>query len=201
MASKAGPSKTSQTQKKRRQMILSVAREIVSKQGGEALNMKELASIADVPRATLYRYYASKEQLISDMALDWGNSLLARLQENAPTGKTFGEKVSSVFESILKEAKDNPNLIAITLSSLLSDDSAVVSMQSEFERLLPALMESAVDYSQIEEVDKVIDVLLRLLLANLMLLSLGRGDLQQSLDNMVFAAQGLMGSERWNSAN
>jgi hypothetical protein len=71
-------------------------------------------------------------------------------------------------------------------------------MQIEFEGLLPAALSSAVDYRSIPESKKVMDVLLRLLLANLQMLSSGRSGLKESLSHMVFAAEKLMGKKYWD---
>ena len=183
----------------RKQKILIAAREVISKHGGASLNMKELAQITEVPRASLYRTYASKEHIISDITLEWGLSLAKRLQATAPKGKTNGAKIKSVFKSILQEAESNPRLISAVLENLLSDDDTTRNMQIKFEELLPALLASVIDYQSIPEARKVMDCFLRLLLANLLMLSSGRSDLKESLSQMTFSAEKLTGIDYWNS--
>lgn len=182
----------------RRKKILTTARKIISEQGAAGLNMKELALLADVPRASLYRTYAGKEHIISEITLEWGLSLVGRLQAETPKGRTNGTRVRSVFKSILQEADNNPLLTSAVLENLLSPDDSTRNMQIKFEALLPALLVSAIDYESIPQSKKVTDVLLRLLLANLQMQSSGRSSMKESLTNMVFAAEKLMGQEFWN---
>ncbi len=188
----------SDAKQERKQRILDAARRVISEQGADALNMKELAQIADVPRASLYRAYASKEHIISDITLEWGSSFASRLQGRSSRGRTNGERIKSVFKSTLQEAEDNPLLIGAVLGNILSTDDNTRNMQIEFEGLLPAALSSAVDYRSIPESKKVMDVLLRLLLANLQMLSSGRSGLKESLSHMVFAAEKLMGKKYWD---
>jgi AcrR family transcriptional regulator len=188
----------SDTKQKRKRKILDAAKKLVSEQGAGSLNMKELARIADVPRASLYRSYASKEHIISDITLEWGLSFASRLQTSSPRGRTKGERIKRVFKIILQEAEDNPLLIGAVLGNILSTDDSTRTMQIEFERLLPAALSSAVDCRSIPESKKVMDVLLRLLLANLEMLSSGRSSLKEALSHMVFAAEKLTGEKYWN---
>jgi len=189
----------SNTKLERKQKILIAARDVISKHGSASLNMKELALIAEVPRASLYRTYTSKEHIISDLTLEWGLSLVKRLQAAAPKGKTNGAKIKSVFKSILQEAENNPRLISAVLENLLSDDDSTRKLQIKFEELLPALLTSVIDYQSIPEAKKVMDCFLRLLLANLLMLSSGRSSLKESLSQMTFAAEKLTGADYWNN--
>ncbi|OUS25254.1 hypothetical protein A9Q99_21920 [Gammaproteobacteria bacterium 45_16_T64] len=189
----------SNTKIERKQKILNAAIEVISEHGSASLNMKELAQIAEVPRASLYRTYASKEHIISDITLEWGLSLVKRLQATAPRGKTNGAKIGSVFKSILQEAESNPRLISAVLENLLSADDTTRNMQIKFEELLPTLLSSVIDYQSIPEAKKVMDSFLRLLLANLLMLSSGRDSLKESLSHMIFAAEKLTGADYWNS--
>ncbi len=190
---------TQDSKLERKHKILVAARKVISEYGGASLNMKELAQIAEVPRASLYRVYASKEHIISDITLDWGLSLVKRLQTKKPKGKTNGAKIKHVFKNILQEAENNPLLIGAVLENLLSADDTTRNMQVKFEELLPALLAPAIDYQSIPDAKKVMDTLLRLLLANLLMLSSGRSSLKESLSHMIFAAEKLTGLEYWNN--
>ena len=189
----------SNTKLERKQKILIAARKVITEHGSAGLNMKELAQIAEVPRASLYRTYTSKEHIISDITLEWGLSLVERLQTTAPKGKTNGAKIKGIFKSILQEAESNPLLISAVLENLLSADDTTRNMQVKFEDLLPALLASVIDYQSIPEAKKVMDAFLRLLLANLLMLSSGRSSLKESLSHMIFSAEKLTGMEYWNS--
>lgn len=189
--------KLSENQITRRANILSVARQIITEEGSEALNMKEVARRADVPRATLYRYYTSRDHLMTDLALEWGHSLLQRLQSRAMVGHTLGDRITSVLESILIEAVENPNLIAVTLSSLVSRDAAAVAMQADIEQLLPKMFNAVFDQEALADSPQILDVMHRLLLGSLFLLSSGRDQLDMALHNLTYTARSLLGETLW----
>jgi len=190
---------TKEIKELRRQVIIDAARELISVHGSVGLNMKELATLAGVPRASLYRMYSSKEHIISEITLDLGVEFAQRLQAEKPRGKTAGAKITYIFKRLLQEAESDPRLIAAVLESLVSNDSNSIALQLGIEALLPKLLSLAVDVDSLPDANCVIDVLLRLLLANLQMMTSGRVSLQEALGNMTFAAERLMGSECWKS--
>lgn len=190
--------KLNPAQLKRRDQILQATREIISSEGSEALSMQDVAKKAAVPRVTLYRYYSSREHLISDMALAWGRSLVERLQRTVPPGTTVGEKATAVFESIFDEAEQNPRLIGVTLSSLLSPDPATMQLYADIEQLLPSLLGTVIEAHEIPDAEYVLGTLNRLILANLLLLSSGRSETDEAIDNMACTARLLLGEEIWS---
>ena len=183
----------------RKKKLIAKAIKMISEEGYESFNMKKLASLTGVPRASLYRAYASKEHLVSEITLDWGLSLVSRLQKQPHLGRTNGAKIKRVFKSILEEAQHNPLLIQAVLDNLLSSDENTRNMQIEIEGLLPALLSSAIDHKSIPNSTKVLSILLRLLLAELQMLTSGRSDLKLSVSHMVFTAEKLIGEDFWNN--
>ena len=187
----------SDKQESRRSRIIDKARAIISAHGADGLSMKELGRQADVPRASLYRIYDNKEHVISDLTLEWGMSLAQRLHGETAGGRSNGERIAHVLKSILQEAENNPLLIGAVLDHLLAANDSSRNRQRQFEALLPALLDSAVDLQTIPDTARVMDVLLRLLLGNLQVMSSGRSTLDESLDNMTFAAEKLVGEKYW----
>ena len=190
--------KLSPSQQKRRNRILTVTREIISSKGSDDFNMLDVAKKAGISRATLYRYYSDRDHLISDMALDWGLSLVERLQSATPPGETIGEKLTAVFSSLFEEADQSPNLIAVTLNVIISPNYALVASHVDVEQLLPSLLNVVIDENEVEDPDFVLGTLGRLTLANMLFLNSGRSSLQEAVDNMARNARLLYGEELWN---
>ncbi len=190
--------KPNRARQDRRKNILAATREIISHKGSDDFNMQDIAQKAGVSRATLYRYYADRDHLINDMAVDWGLSLIERLRSTKPPGKTIGEKLTAVFTSLLEEADRNPNLIAIILSVLISPDYDLVASHVDVEQLLPSLLNVVIDESEVNDPDFILGTLGRLTLANLLYLNSGRSDLPEAVDNMAENARLLFGDELWN---
>jgi len=188
----------SPVQVKRRKKILAATRDIISRNGSYALNMQDVADKAGISRVTLYRYYASREDLINDMALDWGLSLVERLQFTSPHGRTIGEKLAAVIASLFEEADQNPNLIASTLNVLISPNYTLAASHVDVEQLLPSLLNVVIDESEVQDPDFVLGTLGRLTLANLLFLNSGRSSMKDAVDNMAHNARLLYGEELWN---
>jgi len=188
----------SPTQVKRREKILAATREIISRGGSDALNMQDVAAKAGVARATLYRYYSSREHLINDMALDWGLSLMERMRKAIPTGNTVGERIIAVFANIFEEARQNPNLISATINVLISPDYSSFESHVDVEHLLPSLLNMVIDEKEVSDPDFVLGMLSRLTLANLLYLNSGRCDVKEAVGYMRYAASLLYGEETWN---
>jgi AcrR family transcriptional regulator len=51
--------------RKRVELLLKAARELLAEGGVEALTMRSLAARADIPVATIYRYFANREEIIA----------------------------------------------------------------------------------------------------------------------------------------
>ena len=190
--------KPNRAQQKRRKGILAATREIISNEGTDGFNMQDIARKAGVSRATLYRYYADRDHLINDMALDWGLSLIERLRSAMPPGRTIGEKLAAVFTSLFEEADRNPNLISIILNVLISPDYDLAASHVDVEQLLPSLLNVVINESELHDPDFVLGTLGRLTLANLLYLNSGRSGLQEAIDNMAHNARLLYGDELWN---
>ena len=58
-------------QSERRIRIRDAARELVAKDGYSAVTIREVAERARVARATVYRYYSSKDHLLADVIMEW----------------------------------------------------------------------------------------------------------------------------------
>lgn len=190
--------KLSPAQQKRRNKILAATREIISSKGSDDFNMLDVAKKAGISRATLYRYYSDRDHLINDMALDWGLSLIERLQCATPPGHTVGEKLTAVFASIFEEAEQHLNLIEATLSSIISPNYLLVSSHVDVEQLFPSLIEMVIDNKKVQNPDFVLGTLSRLMLANLLYLNSGRCELKEAIDNIAAAARLLYGDKLWN---
>ena len=69
-------------QQKRKERILTTTRELLSKQGYDGINMRDLAVAADVATTTLYNLYQSKDSLILAALIDLLEQMTADAQSN-----------------------------------------------------------------------------------------------------------------------
>ena len=109
------------------QLILRAANELVVRIGYRAVTMSGLADCAGISRATLYRYYPTKEQLFSDASLLWVFSFVGSLHK-VPVAPTVGERVISVIHQAFNIIEDNPKLVTAYIETITTDSSANSSL-------------------------------------------------------------------------
>jgi AcrR family transcriptional regulator len=68
---------------------------------GEAASMEEIASAAGIGRATLYRYFPSREELLGAMAAASVQELAARIREAALEVVPFEEAIARLARGII----------------------------------------------------------------------------------------------------
>ncbi len=81
-------------QRARYDRVIAVATEVLSADGLEAVQMKDLAQRAGVSLATLYRYFPSKDYLLLAVALARYQAALRKVSAEVPRGDTVRERVA-----------------------------------------------------------------------------------------------------------
>lgn len=178
----------------RKQHIVQVAQSMVLAGGADNFSMKQLSVNAGVPRATLYRYYANKYQLFSDVTLYWSADFFQRLSQQQLAKKTIGETVNAVVYEILQEASAKPALMNMVLTSLLAEDDKVGQQQILIEQVLPTLLGLVLTKRQLQQCEGAWPLLNRLLLSSLLLLTRKKETIQQSYTLLEQASQALLGN-------
>ena len=181
----------------RERVILAEARRVLSTEGSAALNMKALAEVTGVPRATLYRAYPGKDELVRAVTLAWGTEFAQRIARAKPRGGTRGARLTSLYRRLLREAEGDPKLIAAVLESLAVGDANAAPALGPIEALWPNLVRLVVDVDRMHDADQVLEVLLGVLFANLQWMTSGRTRLDQALSSLVFATERLVGTAYW----
>jgi AcrR family transcriptional regulator len=115
----------------RRKRALAAARAIAAEGGYEAVTMRYVAQRSGVSRATLYRYFSSKDQLLVEVSLDLNASLVQDLKIHPPAGDTLAERLTDTFARALEPLAREPKLLAATLRAFFADDPAVNALGPE----------------------------------------------------------------------
>jgi len=116
----------------RRKTILNCARELVLTQGVEHVNMEDIASKAELSKATVYLYFSSKEELLNEICEESAKLFCERLKIFSKTGlkgmealKLFWRGYVEIFGSF------NEMIIIFRVRNYLNSWMAVVSMESK----------------------------------------------------------------------
>lgn len=92
---------TTASQRARRRRILNAAVSLARQGGYDAVQMREVADLADVALGTLYRYFPSKVHLLSAAMVRQLESLQEQLVREQPEASDPGERVLAVINRLI----------------------------------------------------------------------------------------------------
>lgn len=113
----------------RRRRVLDAALALAVSGGFEAVQMRDVATEADVALGTVYRYFSSKERLLLEANIEQINALAVRLDQRPPRGDTPAERVKDVLRranrALLKQREVTTAMVRALASSPPSEADAV----------------------------------------------------------------------------
>ena len=173
-----------------RARILDAARQLIHEQGHEAVGMEAIATTAGVSRATMYRYFASKEHVVCAAALAWGQDLAARIPD-AIAATEAAAAVDVAIEQVVAEAASDLPMIRATMASVMAlgpvADEFRVGVRQMFQDLLGGAVNNAA-----ATLDPSMTLLGRIFFADLALLSVGDITVEQCVEELGLAARRLL---------
>ena len=125
-----------------RERILAATAEVLGSRGMTKLSLSEVALQAGVSRPTLYRWFASKDELIAAFAV-WEGQMFERGVASASAAAPADEKLDAALKFIveyqqsypgLRMADIEPELVIKRLSQVIP------SMRERLERLLDTVL-------------------------------------------------------------
>jgi AcrR family transcriptional regulator len=106
----------------RRGAAIAAARRLAQEGGYVAVTMQSVAERSGVGRATLYRYFASKDHLLAEVVLAWGAELSEELRRRSLAGATPAARVAEVLLHVVGAARAEPRLTSAVLAAATSAD-------------------------------------------------------------------------------
>ncbi|RXZ80868.1 TetR/AcrR family transcriptional regulator [Paenibacillaceae bacterium] len=82
---------------KKIEQIYHVSFELFSKHGFQKVSVNEIAHKAKVSPATIYNYFGTKEQLYTDMVVNWMDKQLEHYEEILDSTRSFPEKTREIM--------------------------------------------------------------------------------------------------------
>ncbi len=160
----------------RRVRIRDAARRLASDGGYAAVTIDAVATRARVARATVYRYFMSKDHLLAEVSVAWGAEIVQVLVADPPRGARVGVRVGEVFARVIEIASQDRKLAASVLEAATSSDPAVSGddQQRQLAGLVGAYLDIAVGDEDLPDRDTVGTILGHVLLSVLLQLTSGR---------------------------
>lgn len=129
-----------------KQEILSIARELFSRSGYEAVGIQQICTSAGITKPSLYYHYGNKERLLAEVAGDATSGFLGVLVNGSQEIPFSGDVVSdirSLFSKVLWFSRKHPARFQIILQMLYPPQGSVLGGigQSELHRIRATLMQ------------------------------------------------------------
>ncbi|HEY2427542.1 MAG TPA: TetR family transcriptional regulator [Acidimicrobiales bacterium] len=127
----------------RRSRVLAAAIELASEGGYDAVQMRDVATRAQVALGTIYRYFTSKDQLLAAALVEWSSDLERKLALRPPKGDAPADRVVDVLRRASRAMERNPTLTSALVTAIASPDPAVRESQRDVDQIMVTLVSEA----------------------------------------------------------
>ncbi len=157
----------SPAQSEKRAEARRVASKLAAEGGYDAVTMTAVADRIGVSRATIYRYFASRDHLLAEIMADWTERINEDLRTNPPRGRTPAERVGEAFERIMMTAARNRGLTSAMLLAATSSDPAAKEAFPSWSGPVELYLKTLLGEDKIAELDEIVPVLTHVLFSAL----------------------------------
>jgi AcrR family transcriptional regulator len=178
----------------RKRRLLDAAVELAAEGGYDAVQMRDVAARAEVALGTLYRHYASKDQLLLAALADQATTLRERLDQRPPRGDAPAERVADVLRRATRALERQPRVTHAMVTAMSVSDDSAAPVKQEINETLRAIIVDAVDGAPVADLDDVVRVLGSVWFAELTFWSGGLTDATAMADHLARAAALLLGA-------
>lgn len=176
----------------RKQRILAAAIVLAAEGGYDAVQMRDVAARAEVALGTLYRHYASKDQLLLSAMAAQASALRERLVARPPRGDSPAARVADVLRRASRALEREPQVTRAMLTAMSVADGDTIAVKHAIDATLRAIITDAVDGTKIDALDDIVRVLGSVWFAELTSWSNGLARDGAIADNLTRAAELLL---------
>lgn len=131
------------SQAARRERVLRAALDLGATGGYDAVQMRDVATSADVALGTIYRYFSSKDHLLAAAMVEWVHDLERRVGHRPPKGETVADRVHDVLVRASRAMEKEPKLSEAVVTALLSPDRGAASCQEDVAATMNRILATA----------------------------------------------------------
>lgn len=187
------PKELTEKQSARRRRVIRAAMELAAGGGYEAVQMRDVASKADVALGTLYRYFPSKDHLLVAALGEWAAEMQRRVTQRPPQAASAAERVASVLRRAARALERQPMLttaLVTALTNLSFDDPAAAGFaKAVYDTMSETITRAMADGDKVRDREAVIRVLGHVWLAALVARTRGWEEQGQMADDLDTAAR------------
>jgi AcrR family transcriptional regulator len=119
------------SQAARRQRVIVAAMELGAAGGYDAVQMRDVATQANVALGTIYRYFVGKDHLLAAALVEWARDLERRVSQKPPKGDTISDRMVDILRRATRAMEREPELSAAVVTALSQPDPQVAECQQE----------------------------------------------------------------------
>jgi AcrR family transcriptional regulator len=127
----------------RRARVLDAALSLAAEGGYDAVQMRDVASRAQVALGTIYRYFASKDHLLAACQLESWRAIGQRIDARPLAGDTAADRVIELIRRLMRTVEREPQQAAALITASASPDPAVRDCQVEMIELQDSIFTAA----------------------------------------------------------
>lgn len=159
---RSGGTRAAETAARRRRLI-EAAVALAGEGGYDAVQMRDVASRAEVALGTLYRHYSSKDQLLLAAMAAQADALRGRLEQRPPRGDTPAERVAEGLRRACTALERQPTVTAAMVTAMSSTDGDAAPVKQAVQDSLRMMIAGAVGDDAagdpVEDLDAIVKVL------------------------------------------
>jgi AcrR family transcriptional regulator len=186
------PTTLSDEQAGRRDLVVAAATELAETGGYDAVVMKEVADRSGVALATIYRWFASKDHLLTEVLLVWGAQLSESLNADPPRDGDAADRVAAALGRVIDVAGSRLLLASAVVEAVLSVERGQLDAQGDFHRLMTSWIDAALGDDEVAEREAVTEVLEHVCFSTIIGFASGRQDADYAKDQLASAARLLL---------
>jgi AcrR family transcriptional regulator len=149
----------SEQQAERRARVVTAAMALAAKGGYDAVQMRAVSQEADVALGTIYRYFASKDQLLLAGLHQLATDMAEQLEIDPPKGQSAHERVGEVFRRSCALLEAEPLMAHAMVTALSTSDPSVADHSHGVQDTLKSMIAASLDGEEIEDIDGIVHVL------------------------------------------
>jgi TetR/AcrR family transcriptional regulator, cholesterol catabolism regulator len=173
----------------RRQRIIDAAIQLGTEGGYDAVHMRVVAERARVALATVYRYFESKDHLLSAAVSEWTARLQARLARSPARGAGPVDQLVDVLRQASRALERRPLLTAALVRALGSPDPGVAAAASRVRGQIEEMAAPILAGLSPEDFDGVVAVLGHVWYSSLVSFANGHAPIDSVGDELERAAR------------
>lgn len=183
----------SPAQAERRARLVDAAYGLACEGGYAAVTIAAVCERAEVARATVYHHFGSKDHLIAEAILRWGDELQAKMRAAPPAKGDLLERVVQTLQHVIDAVEQQPGLFEAAMAAVVTSDPGVDKTQRSLSSLVSSYLETILDADGELDAELLGMVLGHVLFSSLVQMAAGRRTSAEVMQDLAVTTELALG--------